>query len=201
MSLKTRNLTVQLGGGPALRLPDLDLDPGQCLDLHGPSGSGKTTMLRAVAGLVPGLSGRIENRFRRLGFAFQDSRLIPHLSARENVLFCRPPGERPLSRTALDEAFDALGLLGQAGQRAGELSGGEAQRVNLLRAVCLGPDLLLLDEIGANVDQATWALIEAFLARRRAETGSAILQVAHHHSRRIPADARLELPPRKDEPV
>ncbi|MEM9099771.1 MAG: ATP-binding cassette domain-containing protein, partial [Pseudomonadota bacterium] len=154
---------------------------------------GKTTMLMVVAGLITRISGHLENRFQRIGFAFQDSRLIPHLSARENVLLCCRSGGKARSLPGLDVAFGALDLSRQADQRAEALSGGEAQRVNLLRAVYLQPDLLILDEVGANVDEPNWALMADFIERSHADNPFAILQVAHHASRRVPSDDRLDL--------
>lgn len=184
--LVAKGLKVRRKGEAVLRLPDLSLEAGQCLDLKGPSGSGKTNLLRAIAGLAPLASGQIENGFERIGFAFQDNRLIPHLSARENVLFCCGHASQYRVSSRLEDAFSDLGLSEQADQRASNLSGGEAQRVNLLRALCVEPDLLLLDEIGANVDDQSWDLISAFIGCHASKIPDcAIIQVAHNPLRRL----------------
>ncbi|MEM1384174.1 MAG: ATP-binding cassette domain-containing protein [Pseudomonadota bacterium] len=190
--LSARGLVVAFDGGAPLRLPDVDLEAGGCIALHGPSGSGKTTLLRVVAGLLPYRSGSLRNGFLRIGFAFQDNRLIPHLSARQNVLFCAPRTSPFMVPGAVDAAFDALGVANRADHRATQLSGGEAQRVNLLRALSVRPDLLLLDEIGANTDDKTWGRIAAYLGAVRAEHQTAVVQIAHNPLRCLEPHSRIE---------
>lgn len=192
--LVARGLEVRRKGAADLRLPAVSLDAGQCLDLKGPSGSGKTSLLRAIAGLAPLASGEIENGFERIGFAFQDNRLIPHLSARENVLFCCGHASQFRMLPRLEDAFSKLGLAEQADRKASTLSGGEAQRVNLLRALSVEPDLLLLDEIGANVDDQSWDLMSAYICSDTSERPPcAIIQVAHNPRRRLAWADQFEL--------
>lgn len=153
-----------------LALGSLDLDiqlsvgEGDVVALLGPNGAGKTTLLRAIAGLVPIQSGRIEldgevledsaqRRYvptekRSIGFVFQDYLLFPHLSVLENVAFglrARGVNGSEATRRARDW-LDRVGLAGSASAKPGELSGGQRQRVALARALAPEPRVLLLDE-------------------------------------------------------
>jgi molybdate transport system ATP-binding protein len=161
-----------------VELDGFDLDvalvasPGRVLALLGPNGAGKTTALRALQGTIALDDGRIEldgevlddpgtrtfvlPEDRRVGMLHQDLLLFPHLSARDNIAFGpRTRGvPRAEARRAADAQLAALGLgeLGDARPRA--LSGGQAQRVALLRALATEPRLLLLDEPLAALDPA-----------------------------------------------
>ncbi len=138
--------------------------------LQGPSGAGKTTVLDMVAGLLRPDSGRIavggEVLFdsaagidlaperRRCGYVFQDLRLFPHRRVRDNLLFgwrLTPPGERWLT---LDDAVEFLGIGPLLERMPASLSGGEAQRVAIGRALLAGPRMLLLDEPLSALDRA-----------------------------------------------
>ena len=185
--------TVERGGfGRAVALT---AEPGRPVGLTGPNGSGKSTTLRAIAGLDRLSSGRITlddvvldapgvfvpAEERRIGVVFQDSRLFPHLSARDNVAFgLRCAG---LSRRdALHRADDLLARVGAtrvAERRPATLSGGEAQRVALARAVATGPRVLLLDEPFASVDAPSRPDLRAMLASLVRDLGICTLVVSH----------------------
>ena len=148
----------------------LDADAGRVLAVIGPNGAGKTTALRALQGTTPLDGGRIElegtvlddpgtgtfvvPEARRVGMVHQDLLLFPHLSARDNVAFgLRAQGvAKTEARRRADGQLGALGLGAQAGSRPSALSGGQAQRVALLRALVTEPNLLLLDEPLAALD-------------------------------------------------
>ncbi|SIS69481.1 molybdate transport system ATP-binding protein [Roseivivax lentus] len=184
------------------RLGDFALDmgfeaPGGVTVLFGRSGSGKTSVVNAVAGLMRPDAGRIaldgEVLFdgaagrsvpvhrRRLGYVFQDSRLFPHLDIRQNLLYGRRarglagPGE-------MDRIVALLGLEGLLGRRPGALSGGEAQRVAIGRALLSEPRMLLMDEPLASLDAPRKAEILPYLEKLRAGTGLPILYVSHNLS-------------------
>jgi molybdate transport system ATP-binding protein len=163
----------------ALQSGPLDLDVsvvagrGELVVLVGPNGAGKSTVLHAIAGLRPIDAGVIEldgarlddpeaghfvpARERAIGVVFQDRLLFDHLTVVENVAFglrSRGVGRRAAQRTAC-EWLERLGVGDLAGKRPPQLSGGEAQRVALGRALAFGPRLLLLDEPFAALDATT----------------------------------------------
>lgn len=146
--------------------------PGRRIALFGPSGSGKSLTLMALAGLLRPHSGRIKvcgrtffdavsgvnvpARKRNIGMLFQDYALFPHLTVRDNVSFGLKPVFGPLKaahRERVEELLELCGLTGFAGQRPGQISGGQRQRTALARALAPNPDLLLLDEPFTALDQ------------------------------------------------
>ncbi len=157
----------------ALDSVSLALERGSFLAIVGPSGSGKSTLLNLLGFLdqptsgqiflegdnVAGLDDRTASRARneRIGFLFQSFNLIPQMSVVENVetalLYSRQP-ERDWRKRALG-LLERLGILDRASHRPGELSGGEAQRAALARALVNDPDLILADEPTGNLDSRT----------------------------------------------
>ncbi|WP_260923668.1 ATP-binding cassette domain-containing protein [Novosphingobium sp. 9] len=163
--------------------------------LFGASGAGKTSLLDAVAGLVRPTSGHIsvagtrlfdaERRIdlppeqRRCGYVFQDLRLFPHKSVRDNLLFGfhrRPADERWMT---LDEACAFLGIAHLLDRRPRTLSGGEAQRVAIGRALLSAPRFLLFDEPLASVDAERREDVMRVIERLRDDLKLPILYVSH----------------------
>ena len=175
----------------------LQVDAGEVVALLGPNGAGKTTLLRALAGLHPLSSGRVElngqvldspdqdrsvpAQERRVGMVFQDYRLFPHLSARENVAFGPRSTGTPKAQARADATdwLVRLGLAGLEDRRPAELSGGQAQRVALARALCARPDLLLLDEPLSALDVSARAEVRTELQAQLAQFAGATLLVTH----------------------
>lgn len=172
-SLRVDDLTVRLGGRDVLREVDVSAADGELLAVVGPSGCGKTTLLRSIAGLVRAASGdiRLGTRLvathglhlrperRGIGWVPQDATLFPHLTVAQNVAFGMPSpaGRRVgLRRRAQDpeirRVLDLVGLGGFADRMPAQLSGGQAQRVSLARALASRPALVLLDEPFAALD-------------------------------------------------
>lgn len=175
----------------------LDADfaaPAGLTALFGASGSGKTTVVNAVAGLLRPRSGRITvgdsvladsdrniwlpPHRRAVGYVFQESRLFPHLSVRQNLLFGHWFTGRG-QRAALADVVDLLGIAHLMERRPSALSGGEQQRVALGRALLSHPRLLLMDEPLAALDQARKDEILPYLERLRDHVGLPILYVSH----------------------
>ncbi|HWJ69231.1 MAG TPA: ATP-binding cassette domain-containing protein [Sphingobium sp.] len=163
--------------------------------LFGPSGAGKSSVLNMVAGLLRPDRGRIivagETLFdsaaridllpdrRRAGYVFQDGRLFPHRRVRDNLLYgwrLAAPDHRWMT---LDEAVDFLGIAHLLARWPRTLSGGEAQRVAIGRALLSGPRFLLMDEPLASLDMARRDDIMQVIERVRDELALPILYVSH----------------------
>ncbi len=171
-----------------------DAPPGVTV-LFGRSGSGKTTIVNAVAGLLAPHRGRIaigdrtlldtERRLslpphrRRIGYIFQEGRLFPHLTVRQNLLYGRWFAPKDVRPEETGSVVDMLGLGPLLGRRPGGLSGGEKQRVTIGRALLSHPRLILADEPLAALDDARKAEILPYFERLRDEVAVPILYVSH----------------------
>jgi molybdate transport system ATP-binding protein len=167
--------------------------------LFGPSGAGKSSVLAMVAGLLRPDAGHVrvagETLFgdgvtvpadrRAAGYVFQDARLFPHYRVRGNLLYgarrANGPGAGGTGM-GLDEVVTFLGIGHLLDRRPRTLSGGEAQRVAIGRALLSGPRFLLMDEPLASLDQARRQEIMALIERVRDELGLPILYVSHDRS-------------------
>lgn len=173
---------------PGLRSPKtviadfaLTIPPGQFVCLIGPSGCGKSTLLHAVAGLDPDFSGAI--RFPggppvpRLGYMFQDPRLLPWRTVRQNIelALSTPEASRPL----IDHLLEVMGLHNAQHEFPERLSLGMSRRVALARAFAIEPDLLLMDEPFVSLDAATARRVRKLLLRVWAERRHTVLFVTH----------------------
>ena len=176
---------------------------GRLTAFFGRSGSGKTSLINIIAGVVRPDRGRIvldgtplvdtdrglfvPKYRRRVGYVFQEGRLFPHLTVRQNLLFGRwftPPRERHVS---LDQVLDLLDIGNLLDRRPGSLSGGEKQRVAIGRALLTSPRLLLMDEPLASLDDSRKDEILPFIERLRDEARVPIVYVSHS----LPEVARL----------
>lgn len=161
--------------------------------LFGPSGAGKTSILNMVAGLLRPDRGhiRIGERIlfgdgidlppeaRRIGYVFQDGRLFPHRRVRANLLYGHHLADPADRWMALDEAVDFLGIGHLLDRWPHSLSGGEAQRVAIGRALLRGPQCLLMDEPLSSLDAARREDIMAVIERIRDTLQLPILYVSH----------------------
>lgn len=165
--------------------------PAGVTALFGKSGSGKTTVVNSVAGLLRPDVGHIEvdgetlvdtdkgifrpPHRRNVGYVFQDARLFPHLSVRQNLLYGAPKGQVD----ELDRIAELLDIVPLIDRRIGALSGGEKQRVAIGRALLSNPRILLMDEPLAALDEPRKAEILPYIERLAHEAKIPILYVSH----------------------
>jgi ABC-type branched-subunit amino acid transport system ATPase component len=186
-----RDVRHRRGGRDVLAIEQLDLEAGERLAVLGPNGAGKTTLLRLLAGLEAPTSGRVEidgepiagaaiEVRRQVGYATQRSGLLSTSVIRnvELPLSWRRM-ERAARRAVALAALERLNVAGLADRKAASLSGGEAQRVSLARALAIDPRLLLLDEPAAGLNVTEAAHVSELIARIRAG-GTTVILVEHH---------------------
>lgn len=153
--LELKDVSLSFGALEVLRGASLTLWQGERIAITGPSGCGKTSLLHVIAGLLHPDSGLVRNRAARTACVFQEPRLLPWLSAEENVSIVMPHGTQGQDALML---LKELGLADSAEKHPCELSGGMQQRAALARALAYAPDLLLLDEPFRALDAASKAL-------------------------------------------
>jgi iron(III) transport system ATP-binding protein len=191
--LEIRNAQKALGGQQILTGVDLGLAPGRVTALLGPSGAGKSTLLRTIAGLEKLDAGTISGsgttwddgktftqpQKRRVGVVFQDYALFPHLTVADNIAFgirSWPPDDR---QARIAELMAEVEIEALARSYPHELSGGEQQRVALVRALAPRPDIILLDEPFSSLDRRLRGELRQQTMRAIRESGAAALIVTH----------------------
>ena len=195
--LSARGLVKRFGPATALAGVDVDLADGESIAVMGPSGSGKSTLLHCLAGILPPDTGNIALRGREMtslserersllrrehfGFVFQFGQLLAELPAVENVaLPVMLLGASRRDATALARRWLAsLGLVGMEERRPGEMSGGQAQRVAVARALITGPDVVFADEPTGSLDQATGHDVMRILTETTRVAGASLVVVTH----------------------
>lgn len=176
--IELRNVCKAYDGTPVLHGVTLSLRPGAPVCVTGRSGIGKTTLLRLILGLEQPDSGTVSvPGGTRFAAVFQENRLIPHLSAADNVRFVCPASGTP-DDAALAEAFAAVGLTRQEMEkRVSELSGGQQRRTALLRALLAPADAVLLDEPFTGLDAGARRAAAAYI--RKTCRARALLCITH----------------------
>ncbi|ANZ45174.1 ABC transporter ATP-binding protein [Cloacibacillus porcorum] len=172
----------------ALREVSLEIGENEFVTVVGRSGSGKTTLLRILASLEPPTAGSVKFMGRSCsqeeplpaGMVFQEARLMPWLSALDNILFAYPPRERNegLRERAL-KMIETVGLKGYERALPAQLSGGMAQRVALGRALVKNPPVILLDEPLGALDYFTRRTMQRELIRLYLEEKKSFIMVTH----------------------
>lgn len=183
--IELRRVTRRWESRTVLDRISFHVGPAECVRLQGDSGAGKSTILRLIAGLDSPDGGEVYLRGksaaglaphqRQLGYQFQDSALWPHLSLLENVAF-------PLNgdRRQAAQLLERAGLAALAHRKPAQVSGGEARRAALARALAPRRDILLLDEPLAYLPPQLRAEMSIWIAEELALTRAACLWVAHH---------------------
>ena len=189
----TLALDIRLERGRFARTVQIE-SSARVIALTGPSGAGKTSVLNAIAGLLRPRDGRIvvDDRVlfektcridlpahrRRIGYVFQDARLFPHLDVRRNLVYGRH-ARGDVQTFAFDQVVELLGIAPLLARRPANLSGGEAQRVAIGRALLSQPALLLLDEPLSALDHARREELIPYLQRVRDDLSMPMLYVSH----------------------
>jgi len=211
--MRARGLEMSFGQTRALRGVDLDLLTGEVLAVTGPSGSGKSTLLHVMAGVLVPDAGRVDYhggdvsqditaldeaarsrlRLKEFGFIFQFGQLLPDLSALDNVtiplLLAGTPRRRALAQAR--EILGELGLSEHLDKRPGQLSGGQAQRAAVARALVTSPRILFADEPTGSLDSlAAERTMEVLLASVRSRGASLVIIT---HDARVAAYADREV--------
>jgi putative ABC transport system ATP-binding protein len=195
--LAARAVTKSFGVTPALRGADLAVQPGEVLAVMGPSGSGKSTLLHCLAGVLRPDAGevwfagrrvdRLSERERtvlrrtRFGFVFQFGQLVPELPAIENVMLplLLAGSARSAARDRAVRLFRHLDLDGLQARRPGELSGGQAQRVAVARALVARPEVIFADEPTGSLDSLAGERVMETLVDAARDQGATVVLVTH----------------------
>ena len=195
--LAARGVTRSFGATEALRGADLTVGYGEVLAVMGPSGSGKSTLLHCLAGILRPDSGevrfagrrtdqlgeraRTELRRRSFGFVFQFGQLVPDLPAIENVMLplLLAGQARAAAREQAAALLATLELDGLEQRRPGELSGGQAQRVAVARALVIRPEVIFADEPTGSLDSLAGLRVMELLTGAARSQGATVVLVTH----------------------
>jgi ABC-type sulfate/molybdate transport systems ATPase subunit len=200
-SIHLDGVAVQRSSGFRLGPVSITLPARSRTALVGPSGCGKTTLLRCIAGLQRHLSGSIafddeivsgggafvDPSQRRIGFVFQDGGLWPHMTASAHLRFANPR----LDQSAAVDLLAQFGLGGLFDRRPEQLSGGEAQRLALARAMATDPQILLLDEPLNAVDAVLRTQLADLICRVADLRGLTVVLVTHDEREALAIGHRL----------
>ncbi|SDT97218.1 sulfonate transport system ATP-binding protein [Verrucomicrobium sp. GAS474] len=190
--LELHSLSRRFGSGDTragLGTVSLRIDEGEIVALIGPSGCGKSTLLRLLAGLEEPSTGRAlwrgheitrtRPRHGEIGVVFQEPRLLPWFTVRQNVRFGLGPKPQPGEEPLVDEVLERVGLTRFAAAMPKELSGGMAQRVGIARALVSRPSLVLLDEPFSALDALNRLRLQNHFLTLWEGTGRTLLLVTH----------------------
>ena len=192
--LKVSNLSVSFGDTVIVDNVSLVVPTGETLAITGPSGIGKTTLLHAICGIVRPTHGTVHiddsdittlpTHKRGIGLVSQTGDLFPNMTVSQNIEFglriTRMPKADRLTR--VNDLLELVNLVHLAHRNVAELSGGEARRIALARALAPRPQVLLLDEPLSGLDQETHDSLLTDLARVLKQTATTALLVTHDHS-------------------
>lgn len=197
--VSARNLGLRYGDTVALHEAHIELREGERVALMGPSGSGKSSLLHCLAGVVAPQQGEIwfegerldrlsetrrsALRLKRMGMVFQFGDLVPELTLVENVLLpLRILGVRSRdARATAMELLDRFGVAEVSDHRTGAVSGGQAQRAAIARALVHRPAVVFADEPTGSLDSVTAEKVLDAMVSLTSESGAALLVVTHDH--------------------
>ena len=166
----------------------LSLAAGEKLALLGASGIGKSSLLKLLCGIYQPDSGKIENNAQRIGYIFQEARLLPWLTVEQNIAQVLIPYKLPTEEVSkrVSRMLSEVNLAEFSQYYPHQLSGGMAQRVSLARAFAIEPDLLLLDEPLSALDPALRRQLSGFIQRYVLEHKPTLIYVSHNPEDALP---------------
>ena len=188
--IKVKNLSKHFANETAIDYSDITFEKGKSYMLLGASGCGKSTLLNMIAGILSPESGTIEiagedmtkksqkekDKFRiqKIGYIFQDFKLIPEMTVMDNIAFLRL---EKVDISDADKVLNSLGILEKKNKKVKHLSGGEKQRVAIARAIVKKPDIILADEPTGNLN---FAIGEAVIKQLvEVSDGKTLIAVTH----------------------
>ena len=213
MNIEAKELSKVYGQGEsrvtALDRVSLTIAPGDFISIMGPSGSGKSTLLHLLSGLDRPTGGRLTYdgkdiyslsdrelsafRRRRIGFIFQQFRLLPVLTARENLILPLLLDKKQPDEAYVQELAGLLGIENRLTHLPHELSGGQQQRVAIARALIARPDVIFADEPTGNLDSRSGGEVMELLKTVGKELGKALVIITHDSRIAAMAERRLSL--------
>ncbi|MCI8817962.1 MAG: ABC transporter ATP-binding protein [Oscillibacter sp.] len=213
MNIEAKELSKVYGQGEsrvtALDRVSLTIVPGDFISIMGPSGSGKSTLLHLLSGLDRPTGGRLTYdgkdiyslsdrelsafRRRRIGFIFQQFRLLPVLTARENLILPLLLDKKQPDEAYVQELAGLLGIENRLTHLPHELSGGQQQRVAIARALIARPDVIFADEPTGNLDSRSGGEVMELLKTVGKELGKALVIITHDSRIAAMAERRLSI--------
>lgn len=209
--IQLNNIHKSFGSLEVLKGIDLEIGEREVVSIVGPSGAGKTTLLQVMGTLLLPDEGRIivdgqdlsrlsakrlaQFRCQHLGFVFQFHQLLPEFTAEENVMLPAliNGSGRSAARKRAQELLDFLGLSSRAAHKPSELSGGEAQRVAVARALMNHPDVILADEPSGSLDTHNKTELHQLFFRLRDELNQTFIIVTHDDQLAAQCDRTIQL--------
>lgn len=157
----------------------MELNKGEILAVMGPSGCGKTTLLALVAGILKPQKGKIDNSFEKIAYVFQEPRLFPWLTVKENLLAVLDKRDKSAEETVM-KCLLLVDLADDCNKYPDELSGGMKSRVSLARALAFGGDLFLFDEPFAALDEGLRKTLSVKIKDYLRQSGASAIFITHN---------------------
>lgn len=205
------DITKSFGATRVLEGISLTVQPGETVSIMGPSGSGKSTLLHCMSGVLQPTGGDVQFgdqrlnelndnarstlRLKSFGFVFQDSQLLPELTALDNIALplMLNGTSRQSARSTAENLLDQLGLGELADKRPAQVSGGQAQRISIARALSTDPSVIFADEPTGALDQATGQEVMQLLTAIVSRIGATLIVVTHDPNVAAWLDRRIEI--------